>query len=94
MNEVIGVLVKADLIGAVGTEGSEGYVLQQAPEHVTAKKIYDLMVTEGSSPQELGLREDLIADEVLNTADRCLDETLAPITLRKLAQSNEAEGKV
>ena len=54
MNEVVGVLSKAELIGLVGSDSDNTYVLLQAPEHVTAKKIYDLLISEGSSPQELG----------------------------------------
>ncbi len=73
MNEVITVLRRAQLIGEVGSEGSNCYVLLQAPEHVTARKIYDLMITDGSSPKELGLVK----------LDITLDETLDPITLRK-----------
>ena len=83
MNEVIRVLTRAQLLGEVGAEGQNSYVLLQAPEHVTAKKIYDLMISDGSSPEELGLVKDLIADELLATMDVNLDETLDPITLRK-----------
>lgn len=73
MNEVIQVLTRAQLLGAVGSDGVDGYVLLQAPEHVTAQKIYDLMITDGSSPAELGLA----------TAKISLDETLDPLTLRR-----------
>ena len=83
INEVVGVLVLAELLGHVGVEGENTYVLLQAPEHVTAKKIFDLMIHDGSSPDELGLKEDLIADEVLNMADLSLDETLDSITMKK-----------
>ncbi|MEN8256040.1 MAG: YihY/virulence factor BrkB family protein [Verrucomicrobiota bacterium] len=83
MNEVVEVLSRARLIGSVAFEGQDGYALLQAPECVTAKKIYDLMITDGSSPQDLGLMEDAITDEVLSTANISLDETLDPITLRK-----------
>lgn len=83
MNEVIEVMSRARLLGSVATEGQDGYALLQAPEHVTAKKIYDLMITDGSSPKDLGLVEDHITDEVLNTVDVSLDETLDPITFRK-----------
>jgi membrane protein len=83
MNEVVDVLSRARLLGAVATEGHGCVALLQAPEHVTAKKIYDLMITDGSSPGELGLVEDLVTDEMLNTMDLSLDETLDPITLRR-----------
>ena len=83
MNEVIEVLSRARLLGSVPSEGQDGYALLQAPEHVTAKKIYDLMITDGSSPEDLGLVQDLVTDEMLNTVDLSLDESLDPITLRK-----------
>lgn len=83
MNEVVEVLSRARLLGSVAPEGQGGYALLQAPERVTAKKIYDLMITDGSSPEDLGLVKDLITDEVLSTVDISLDETLDPITLRK-----------
>jgi DNA-binding IscR family transcriptional regulator len=83
MNEVVEVLSRANLIGVVGTEGQDAYALLQAPENVTAKKIFDLMVNDGSSPKDLGLAEDLVTDEVLNAADLGLDGTLDPITLRR-----------
>lgn len=83
MNEVVGVLSKAELLGPVGTEGENTYVLLQAPEHVTAKKIYDLMIHDGSSPEDLGLARDLVADEMLEVLDVSLDQTLDPITMKK-----------
>ncbi|MEN7973319.1 MAG: YihY/virulence factor BrkB family protein [Verrucomicrobiota bacterium] len=83
MNEVVEVLTRARLLGSVAPEGQGNYALLQAPEHVTAKKIYDLMITDGSSPKDLGLIGDAITDEVLSTADISLDETLDPITLRR-----------
>ncbi|MDF7806564.1 YihY/virulence factor BrkB family protein [Pontiellaceae bacterium B12219] len=83
MNEVVEVLTRASLLGPVATEGLDGYVLLQAPEHVTAKKIFDLMISDGSSPDDLGLVEDLVTDEVLHMLDGRLDETLDPITLGK-----------
>jgi len=83
MNEVVTVLTRARLLGAVDADGSGGLVLLQAPEHVTAKKIYDLMIADGSSPDDLGLVKVDITEEVLSTVDISLDETLDPITLRK-----------
>jgi len=83
MNEIVEVLDRARLLGSVGADGAANYVLLQAPEHVTAKKIYDLMISDGSSPEDLGLVKDLITDELLATMDVNLDETLDPITLRK-----------
>jgi DNA-binding IscR family transcriptional regulator len=89
MNEVIQVLTRASLLGPVSTEGQDGYVLLQAPEHVTAKKIFDLMISDGSSPDDLGLVEDLVTDEMLNMLDGRLDETLDPITLRKFMEEEK-----
>ncbi len=89
MNEVIEVLSRASLLGSVASEGQDGYALLQAPEHVTAKKIYDLMITDGSSPEDLGLVQDLVTDEMLNTVDISLDETLDPITLRRFTDEQE-----
>jgi len=89
MNEVIEVLSRASLLGSVASEGQDGYALLQAPEHVTAKKIYDLMITDGSSPEDLGLVQDLVTDEMLNTVDISLDETLDPITLRRFTEEQE-----
>jgi membrane protein len=86
MNEVVGVLARARLLGEVAADGQESFALLQAPENVTAKKIYDLMITDGASPQELGLVEDSTAAEMLSVADISLDETLDPITLRKFVE--------
>jgi membrane protein len=83
MNEVVQVLGNAQLLGEMGAENSRCYILQQAPEHVTAKKIYDLMIADGSSPEDLGLINDLVTAELLTAVDINLDETLDPITLRK-----------
>jgi membrane protein len=86
MNEVVGVLARARLLGEVAADGQESFALLQAPENVTAKRIYDLMITDGASPQELGLVEDSTAAEMLSVADISLDETLDPITLRKFVE--------
>ena len=83
MNEVVEILVQARLLGEVGNDGSGQYVLLQAPEHVTAKKIYDLLIADGSSPADLGLVKVDIAEEMLATVDVSLDETLDSITLSK-----------
>ena len=91
MNEVVKVLSGAKLLIEVGSEGSGSYVLQQAPEHVTAKKIYDLMITDGASPEELGLAKVDITDEVLSSVDISLDETLDPITLRRFFDEDKAD---
>ncbi len=89
MNEVVEVMSRARLLGSVASEGQDGYALLQAPEHVTAKKIYDLMITDGSSPEDLGLVQDLVTDEMLNTVDISLDETLDPITLRRVTDEEK-----
>lgn len=89
MNEVVGVLAQAELLGKVGAEGENTFVLLHAPERVTAKKIYDLMIHEGASPSDLGLQEDLIADEMLEVMDLSLDATLDPITMKKFMEDEE-----
>lgn len=83
MNEVVEVLTRARLLGEIATEGLDCYALLQAPEHVTAKKIYDLMIADGAAPEELGLVKADITEKVLSTANISLDATLDPITLRK-----------
>ena len=83
MNEVVEVLSRANIVGAVGGDGQKGYVLLQAPEHVSAKKIYDLMLTDGAAPDDLGLVKTEITEQVLATANISLDESLDAITLRK-----------
>lgn len=83
MNEVIEILARAQLLGTVVSEGQDRFALLQAPEQVTAKKIYDLLITDGSSPADLGLIEDLITDELLTAVDINLDGTLDPVSLRK-----------
>lgn len=85
MNEVVGLLARAQLIGAVASEEPTGYALLQAPGHVTAKDIYDLMVSDGASPEELGLHRAELTDEVLSTVEASLDETLETITFRSRA---------
>ena len=89
MNEVIEVLARARLLGAVDGEGSGNYVLLQAPEHVTAQKIYTLMISDGSSPEELGLANDLINDELLAAIDFNLGETINPATLHKTTNAGK-----
>ena len=89
MNEVVEVLNRARLLADVASDGQGSVALLQAPENVTAKKIYDLMITDGSSPEDLGLVKDLITDEVLATADISLDETLDPITFRRFLDDNK-----
>ncbi|HSR88717.1 MAG TPA: YihY/virulence factor BrkB family protein [Pontiella sp.] len=83
MNEVVEVLTRASLLGACTGDGQQGYVLLQAPEHVSAKRIYDLMLTDGAAPEDLGLVKVEITEQVLATANISLDESLDPITLRK-----------
>lgn len=83
MNEVVEVLVRAKILGGVSSEGAGYYVLLQAPEHVSAKKIYDLMLTDGAAPDDLGLVKLEITEQVLATANISLDESLDAITLRK-----------
>lgn len=86
MNEVIEVLSRAQLLGAVAAEGPDAYVLLQAPEQVTAKKIYDLMIADGASPGELGLVRGGRIDEILSAADVSLDQHLNAITLRRIVE--------
>jgi membrane protein len=81
MREVVELLSRAGLLGEVKDQGEGSYALLRAPEHVTAKKIYDLIVTDGSSPRELGLAADAAADEMLTITDVSLDKSLTPITL-------------
>jgi len=83
MNEILKVLVGADLLGAVAGEGPDRYALLQAPEHVSAKRIYDLMLTDGAGPEDLGLVKIEITEQVLAAANISLDESLDIITLRK-----------
>ncbi len=83
LNEVIEVLVRARLLGSVTGDGQGFYALLQAPEHVSAKKIYDLLLTDGEAPDDLGLHKIEITDEVLKTANISLDESLDSITLRR-----------
>ncbi len=89
MNEVVEVLMRAQLLGNVVSDGAGEVVLLQAPEHVTAKKIFNLMITDGSAPEDLGLVQDLVTDEMLAAIDINLDETLDPITLRKFMESEK-----
>ncbi|MCF7818128.1 MAG: YihY/virulence factor BrkB family protein [Kiritimatiellales bacterium] len=90
MNEVVEVLARAQLLGEVSSADPDSYALLQAPEHVTAKKIYDLMITDGSSPEELGLAKVDITEMVLATANVSLGETLDPITFRKFFDEDKA----
>lgn len=83
INEVVGVLSRAQLLGAVIGEATDQYVLLQAPEHVSAKTIYDLMLADGETPDDLGLCRVDGTEEVLATADTSLDASLDPITLRR-----------
>ncbi len=84
MNEVVRLLESAHLLGSVGTEGENRYALLQAPENITAKKIYDLMITHGASPEELGLAKDHTMEEILSVANITLDR----ITLREFTDKS------
>jgi membrane protein len=90
MHEVVGVLVRARLLGEVASEQQEHYALLQAPEHISVKKIYDLMITDGSSPEDLGLNRTAITEQVLEAARSSLDQALNPITLSRLADQPAA----
>ena len=79
-NEVVEVLVRARLLGSVGAEGQNSYVLLQAPEQVTAKKIYDLMITDGAAPKDLGLTKLDIPEDLLSSLD--------PTTLREFVDKS------
>ncbi len=84
MNEVVRMLESAHLLGSVGTEGQTRYALLQAPENITAKNIYDLLITNGASPEELGLVKDRTMEEILSAANITLDR----ITLREFADKS------
>ncbi len=84
MNEVVRVLESAHLLGSVGTEGETRYALLQAPENITAKNIYDLLITNGASPEELGLEKDRTMEEILSAANITLDR----IMLREFADKS------
>ncbi len=81
MNEVVRVLESAHLLGSVNVAVITCYALLQTPENSTAKKIYDLMITTGAPPEELGLVQDRTMEEILAAIDISLDH----ITLRELA---------
>lgn len=87
LNEVVEVLTRAKILGAVASEGAGHYALLQAPEHVSAKKIYDLMLTDGAGPEDLGLVKIEITEQVLAAANISLDESLDIITLRKFFEA-------
>jgi len=89
MNEVTQVLIAAHLVGEVDGPGSDQLALLQAPENVTARKIYDLMISDGASPEELGLVKLDMAEQVLSTVASRLDETLDRITLRRFFDDEE-----
>ena len=87
MHEVVGVLVRARLLGEVTGEGQEHYALLQAPEHVSVKKIYDLMIMDGSAPEDLGLSRTDITEQVLAAAGESLERALNSITLSRLTET-------
>ncbi|MEI6890687.1 MAG: YihY/virulence factor BrkB family protein [Pontiella sp.] len=85
MDEIVPILIEAKLIGpVVSKENEQEYVLLQAPEHVTAQKIFDLMVSDGSSPEDLGLVQDLTTHDMLAALTVEFDETREPIPFRPL----------
>ncbi len=94
MNEVVDILEKAGLVGFAGEDDERRLVLLQAPEHVTARRIFDLLVSDGASPADLGLARVDISEEVLSTLENRVASTLDAISLRRFAKDDAEEGEV
>lgn len=81
-NEVVKVLANAKLLGNIATDGLECYALLQAPEQVSAKQVYDLVLADGASPKELGLAPSELPDAMLRAVNEGLDQSLNAISLQ------------
>ncbi len=76
MHEVIEVLIRAGLLGAVGPDLENCYALLQAPENITVKAIHELMLSDGAAPEDLGLVEEEAIRDMLDNPDATLDSIL------------------
>jgi membrane protein len=80
INEVIDVLEEGALLKEVVNDDEKGYVLVQAPQQISAKQVFDLMVNCGASPSELGLHDNLV-DSLLSRFDQNLEEAMVGLSL-------------
>lgn len=66
INEMMQLFIAAGLMGELSSEEPNHYVLLQAPENITSKQIFDLLISDGTSPEELGLKDSDVSNETLS----------------------------
>ena len=88
MNRMVEVLERGGFLGRIADGETQNYALLHDPQQLSAKQIYDLILTDGAAPEELGLTSDPLADDVLASADAALLDVLGP---RKFQNSSKNE---
>jgi membrane protein len=84
VHEVLGLLVKAGLLAEVADQEGR-YVLLRAPERILVKDVIDVIIRDGSRPDELGL--DSLRDvvrAVLTTFDEGVEKSIGALTIHDL----------
>jgi len=83
INKVVETLVDAQILGRVDIPDKNVFVLLQAPEKISVKKIYDLILAEGCSPEELGLSKNQTTEKLLAYVDQHLNDAIDPNVLNQ-----------
>ena len=81
VNNVVESLADAKILGRVDVEDQNVFVLLQAPETISVKTIYDLILAEGTSPEELGLSKNAATQQLLAYVDQHLNDAIDPKAL-------------
>jgi membrane protein len=84
VNEILALLCKAGLLAEIA-EAQGRYVLLKAPERIAVKEVIDIILRDGSQPEELGLagmRE--VIQDVLSTVDESMERSLNRLTILDL----------
>jgi membrane protein len=89
INDVLGVLIKAGLVGELSEERGE-YVLLKAPDKLQAKTVIDRMEQSGAQPAGLGIRNlDENVNALWDRLDAGIEELTQDLTVEKLALGTE-----
>lgn len=87
VNEVVSLLSRAGLLAEVA-EHEGRYVLLRSPERVTVREVLDVVLNDGSAPQELGLQN--LRDEIqqaLTSADEGMSRAVEKLSISNLMSS-------
>ena len=89
INKVVESLVDAQIFGRVDVPDKNIFVLLHAPEKISVKKIYDLILAEGSSPEELGLSQNQATKQLLSYVDQHLNDAIDPNALSQFFEDEK-----